>query len=255
MKIWNLRSLLAKSPTASSTDTPTPLNLEAVEFAENPEPRCPCILLLDTSSSMQGEAIQALNEGLRTFQRELNSDNLAKKRVEVAVITFNSEVEIVQDFVTADQFEPPNLTAQGSTQMGEAILQALNLLEVRKAQYLASGVAYYRPWLFLLTNGEPQAETDTAMKQATQCIKDSEAGKRVAFFAVGVAEANMPRLAEVSVRSPLKLKGLNFQDLFIWLSRSMQQLSQSSQLEDQPLPVTDWAIEFDTSYKSRRGFR
>ena len=27
------------------------------EFAENPEPRCPCVLLLDTSTSMQGESI------------------------------------------------------------------------------------------------------------------------------------------------------------------------------------------------------
>jgi len=26
----------------------------AAEFAENPEPRCPCVLLLDTSASMQG---------------------------------------------------------------------------------------------------------------------------------------------------------------------------------------------------------
>lgn len=27
----------------------------AAEFAENPEPRCPCILLLDTSGSMEGD--------------------------------------------------------------------------------------------------------------------------------------------------------------------------------------------------------
>ena len=34
---------------------------EVVEFAENPEPRCPCVLLLDTSASMTGTPIQALN--------------------------------------------------------------------------------------------------------------------------------------------------------------------------------------------------
>jgi uncharacterized protein with von Willebrand factor type A (vWA) domain len=32
---------------------------ETVEFAENPEPRCPCVLLLDTSSSMRGAPITA----------------------------------------------------------------------------------------------------------------------------------------------------------------------------------------------------
>ena len=31
--------------------------LGAVTFAENPEPRCPCLLLLDTSGSMAGQAI------------------------------------------------------------------------------------------------------------------------------------------------------------------------------------------------------
>lgn len=48
----------------------------AAEFAENPEPRCPCILLLDTSGSMQGEAIQELNRGLNAFREELFSDSL-----------------------------------------------------------------------------------------------------------------------------------------------------------------------------------
>jgi len=53
---------------------------DAVEFAENPEPRCPCVLLLDTSGSMQGVPIDALNDGLQTFRDDLIRDELAKKR-------------------------------------------------------------------------------------------------------------------------------------------------------------------------------
>lgn len=34
------------------------------EFVENPEPRCPVILLCDTSSLMHGKPINALNRGL-----------------------------------------------------------------------------------------------------------------------------------------------------------------------------------------------
>jgi len=59
-----------------------------VEFADNPEPRCPCVLLLDTSGSMGGAKIAELNKGLQTFAEELHSDAMASKRVELAIITF-----------------------------------------------------------------------------------------------------------------------------------------------------------------------
>ena len=214
---------------------------DAVEFAENPEPRCPCVLLLDISGSMQGEAIKALNEGLRVFKEELNRDNLAKKRVEVAIVTFNSNVDIVQDFVTADQFDPPTLSAQGLTVMGTAIHRGLDMVSSRKAQYSASGVSYYRPWVFLITDGEPQGELESLVEQAAQRIRDDEANKHVAFFAVGVEAADMSRLSQISVRDPLKLKGLNFKELFVWLSASMQQVSQSAQMDEQlPLPPVTW---------------
>ncbi len=76
---------------------------EMVEFAENQEPRCPCVLLLDTSGSMHGEKIGALNEGLRAFRDDLLRDPVARKRVEIAVVAFDNEVRVVQDFVTADR--------------------------------------------------------------------------------------------------------------------------------------------------------
>src|SRR5579872_1815047 len=104
------------------TDEQTPFG--ATEFAENPEPRCPCILLLDTSGSMKGEPISELNRGLSTFRDELTSDSLAAKRVEVAVITFGP-VKIQYDFQTADIFQPAALKASGETPMGAAIEQAI----------------------------------------------------------------------------------------------------------------------------------
>src|ERR1022692_2452903 len=60
------------------------------EFAENPDPRCACVLLLDTSGSMSGSPIDALNQGLQTFQSDIQEDALAKRRVEIAIVTFGS---------------------------------------------------------------------------------------------------------------------------------------------------------------------
>jgi uncharacterized protein YegL len=214
---------------------------EAVEFAENPEPRCPCLLLLDTSGSMQGARVRELNEGLHAFKGDLVKDPLASRRVEVAVVTFDSQVRVVQDFVTADRFEPPALTAQGLTFMGTAIGQALDMVAARKAQYRENGVAYYRPWVFMITDGEPQGESKEAIEEAAQRIRDEEAGKRVAFFAVGVESANMERLKDIALRTPVKLVGLNFQEMFLWLSTSLQKVSRSQLDEQVALPPPGWA--------------
>src|SRR5882762_161791 len=103
-----------------------PSPFAAAEFVDNPEPRCPCILLVDTSGSMGGEPIRELNSGLMTFKDELVADALAAKRVEVAVIGFGP-VQVVSDFLTPDTFTPPTLQANGDTPMGAAIVQALEM--------------------------------------------------------------------------------------------------------------------------------
>ena len=213
---------------------------EAVEFAENPEPRCPCILLLDTSGSMSGEPIKALNEGLQTFKDDITKNELAQKRVEVAVISFDSEVNVVENFVTADQFEVPILTAQGLTRMGDAINKALDVLQERKLSYRDNGIPYYRPWVFMITDGSAQGEAPESIDKAKQRVKEEEDNRRVAFFAVGVEGADLDSLRQIIVREPVKLQGLNFREMFLWLSNSMQQVSQSRPGEQVPLSPVGW---------------
>src|SRR6186997_1144805 len=104
-----------------------------LEFADNPEPRCAC-LLLNTSGSMQGQKVEQLNAGLNEFARQLRSDAMAAKRVEVAVVTFGP-VRVEQNFVTADSFIAPQLEADGDTPMGAAIEKAAELLAERKKAY------------------------------------------------------------------------------------------------------------------------
>lgn len=192
-------------------------------FADNPEPRCPCLLLLDVSQSMAGQPIQELNSGLVTFKDELAADPLAMKRVEVGIVTFGP-VNTEMPFTTAESFYPPTLHTQGATPMGEAIRQGLAMVAARKAEYRANGVAYYRPWVFLITDGGPTDE----WKTAADAVKEGENSKAFAFFAVGVKGANMDVLKQICVRDPLSLDGLRFRELFSWLSSSLRSVSKST---------------------------
>src|SRR5579863_587605 len=122
--------------------------LQQIEFAQNPEQRCPCALVIDVSGSMKGEPIDALNDALQRFQSECASDDQASRRVEVALVTFSTEVNIVQDFVTVDKFRPPVLEADGVTALGTAVLKAVEMVEERKQVYREAGISYFRPWVF-----------------------------------------------------------------------------------------------------------
>jgi len=215
--------------------------LGATRFADNADPRCPCVLVLDTSGSMEGEPIQALNDGLQAFQTDIQEDRLARRRTEIAIVTFgDGGVQTIQDFTEAGQFAAPTLAAAGRTPMGEAINRALDLVGSAKIEYQSNGVPYYRPWVFLITDGEPTDEWAAAAER----VHTAEAANALSFFAVGVGDADMKTLVQIAPpqRPPLHLQGLAFRQLFVWFSQSQKSVSASKPGEQAPLPAIGWAI-------------
>lgn len=206
------------------------------EFAINPEPRSACVLLVDTSGSMNGDPINQLNEGLKVFQEDIRNDVLASLRTEIAIVTFDSSVNLIQDFITADEFVAPELSVEGITSMGAGLDYALQLVENRKNIYKTNAVPYYRPSIFLITDGEPTDDIEAAKQALHQAVNSD----RVIFYPIGVAGANFDVLRNLSPKiPPLRLKGLSFKEFFVWLSHSQKSVSASTPGEQVPLPSVD----------------
>ena len=211
---------------------------DLVEFTDNPEPRCACVLLLDTSGSMYGPPIQALNMGVSAFKDELEGDPLASLRVETAIVSFDSSVELVQDFATVDSLNTPELHPGGGTAMASGVNFAIDRVEERKQSYREAGISYYRPWIVLITDGASGEPMDAASER----VRQAEEAKQLAFFAVGVEGADMAELNRLAPRGAMPLNGLAFKEFFVWLSSSMTRVSSSRVDDEISLPdPSGWA--------------
>ncbi len=199
------------------------------DFSTTGDPRCPLALLLDVSESM-GEsvsgrrpAIDQLNDGLLELKRALGSDDLARRRVEPAVITFGGTVKVQSGFVPVANWYPPRLTAGGSTPMGAAIHTGIGMVRQRRREVAADGLASFKPWMFLITDGSP---TDDWV-EAAQRARDAEERGDFVLFAVAADGADHSVLSRITRRPVLSLPDNRWSDLFLWLSDSLQSVSSS----------------------------
>ena len=195
---------------------------------ENPDPRVACVVLADVSGSMMGQPIAALERGYAAFTHYLHTETLASKRVEVAVVTFGTVATVLVPMQEARMLQPARFTASGRTNMAAGIHLALDILEDRKDAYKAAGLQYYRPWILLLTDGEPNQE---GFNQAVARLNAVEMARGVTVFAVGAGpQVNYQMLGRLSVqRSPAPLDGLKYEELFEWLSASLSNVSNSTE--------------------------
>lgn len=186
---------------------------------------CITVLLLDTSGSMEGIKIDMLNKALDRFKHDLENNEETRKYVDLAVITFDNYVNVIHNFSPINEFRVEKLKASGTTKMGEAFDKAIDLVEQRNKLYKDKGISRFRPWIFIITDGEPtdMEPGNTAWNNVIQRLRDGELNKHFSLYVVAVDPANLDILKQIAhpLRPPLSLEGAKFAELFVWLSSSM----------------------------------
>jgi uncharacterized protein YegL len=204
------------------------LILRNAELAENPTPRVPVCLALDVSGSMAGKKMDELNLAVRQFFNSVRADEMASISAEIAVVTFGSNATKVVDFSSIDRQTIPTLSAGGYTAMGEGVNMSLDLLDQAKRIYSQRGLDYFQPWLVLMTDGEPQGESEVVTNSAISRCQELVRKNKLTVIPVAIGDdANIKILSQFSpnLDKILNVQSIDFKRFFAWLAKSMNTVS------------------------------
>ena len=155
------------------------------------------------------------------------------EQLEVAVIQYDEEVKILREPKLLDEEEiPPVLEERGSTtETVVAMEEAIKMVEDRKAWYKETGQKYYRPWIVVMTDGEPYGNraSQSDIDNISSRVAADTAAKKYFMMGIGVGEANMELLGKMCGGKALPLSGTKFTEFFKWLSNSLSMVSTSKE--------------------------
>ncbi len=209
--------------------------------------RRPVYLLLDTSGSMRGAPIQAVQQGVTMIHQELLNNPHALETVYLSVITFADSAQQVARLASVEDFKPPTLRAEGQTALGAAIRLLGHAFERDLIPNSEGRKGDYRPLVFLLTDGAPTDDWRPAVAE----FKAQRGSKIGAFVALGCGTNVNTETLRAITNDVLYMKDTSpdaLKQFFRWVSSSIQKTSQRIEtiateggLESPPLPsVMKW---------------
>ncbi len=191
----------------------------------------PVYLLIDSSGSMHGEPINAVNEGLRALLHGLKQDPYALETVLLSLITFDREIKEIFPLTSIEQVQldeiiPPS---SGATHLGEALEYLINRYyrDIQSKKDVMQNT--FAPMLFVMTDGKP---SDLLLfTEMSKKIKTLKFGAIVACAAGPKAKTEFLEQFADHVVSIESTDSSAFSAFFRWVSASIATGNQSGGLE------------------------
>jgi len=131
--------------------------------------RLPVYFLIDNSSSMGGEAIEAVRVGLDTLISALRQEPQALETAHVCVITFASEAKVVTPLTEITSVQIPKITARGKTALGAGLTLLAECIETDLVKSTPEAKGDWKPLIFLMTDGGPSDDWRPGLARVKQC--------------------------------------------------------------------------------------
>ncbi|SUO91616.1 vWA domain-containing protein [Suttonella indologenes] len=192
--------------------------------------RLPVYLLVDTSGSMHGEAIEAVRNGLQVLVSALRQDPYALETAYLSVIAFNSEARQLTPLTELMSFQVPDIQAGGTTALGGALSLLADCIEREVVKGNAETKGDWKPVIFLLSDGSP---TDN-LQSGIEALKRIKTGTFVACAAGSAADSNTLKQITETVVSLDTADATSIKSFFKWVSSSISVSSQKIELGKEP---------------------
>lgn len=217
------------------------------DLITNPSPRIPICLCIDTSRSMlYNGRIDLIKQGILNLYEELKNDFQISNSAEIAIVTFNNEAEILENFETVSEKNIPSFKVGGNTALGKGVNLSLDILEQRKDLYKNNGIDYYQPWLIIMTDGASYGEPKSILNQSQDRTFRLEYSKKLVVIPISVGnQAKREELEKFTSKkeSVIGIDGAQFNKFFAFISRSVAQVVQSAgkaNIELDLNTIVDW---------------
>ena len=204
--------------------------------------RLPVYFLLDTSGSMYGEPIQALNNALSGMINTLRADAQASETLWISIITFGREVEELIPLTDLPTFQLPEIVCptSGPTNTGNALelLFSKVIRDVRLGTRKQKGD--WRPLLFVFTDGKP---SDTLLySEMIPKIKSLNFGAIVGCAAGSLADVSRLKELTDNVVHLETADSSTLKQFFTWVTDTIEKGNKSmgtSETVSMPPPPSD----------------